>query len=133
MADTPIGGTAPGQRTNLNIGQGAARLAPFGTPSAQARPVARNQIAPQERLTLNPPPQQIAPNDPGFDFREERGYQNGNGNGSGGQTDDGPDILDDPNEYQIGEFNENSPVELNPDTVLFATEDGTPITVDEAR
>jgi hypothetical protein len=131
MADTPIGGAAPGQRPNLSMGQGAARLAPFGTPSAQSRPVARNQIDPQERLTLNPAPQRVAPNGSDADFHDDRGYQNGNGNGN--QTDDGPDILDDPNGYQDGGFDENQPAELSPDTVLFATDDGNPITVEEAR
>src|SRR3982751_5270904 len=73
MADTAINpGPGNGTASGLTFNQGAARLAPFGTPSGQPRPERQTNAPPPERLSLRsdpeperePGPDDIGPEDP---------------------------------------------------------------------
>jgi hypothetical protein len=131
MSDTPYGtGVPPSSRPNLSLDGGAARLAPVGTQGAP-RPEPRNQVG--QRLSLNRAPQSSDPNFGGddLDFLDPRNDQRANIRQPQNGQDEELDILDPRNDQPGNDSSE--PVSLTPDAVLWQTDDGTPVTLEEAQ
>src|SRR3954468_8738195 len=114
MADQAINpGPGNGSANGLTLNQGAARLAPFGTSSGAPQPERQTGQPPPERLSLRPEPETDYASEPGPDDTEHRQE---------------PEL-----EPEVEADEAPQPQGIAPDTVLWATDDGTKVTLSEAR
>jgi hypothetical protein len=76
MADQAINPTGNGAASGLTLNQGAARLAPFGTPSGAPRQERQTNAPPPERLSLRPGPEpELEPGPDDVERRQEPEYE----------------------------------------------------------
>src|SRR3954468_24759666 len=76
MADQAINPAGNGAASGLTLNQGAARLAPFGTPSGAPRPERQTDAPPPERLSLRPDPEpELEPGPDDVERRQEPEYE----------------------------------------------------------